>query len=175
MRTGNPASQQLQGLPTESDFQWMRRAIALASANVSSGNGGPFGAVVVRDGQLVAEGANQVTASNDPTAHGEVVAIRNACARLGTFSLAGCTLYTSAEPCPMCLAAMYWARLDRFFYGNTAEDAAEAGFDDALLYREVALPMQARQLPAQPLLREEAAESFTLSITEPQMFAGLLD
>jgi guanine deaminase len=141
---------------------WMRRAIALASENVRSCNGGPFGAVVVRNGELVAEGANQVTETNDPTAHGEIVAIRRAATALHSFSLAGCVLYTSAEPCPMCLAAIHWARLDGFFYGNSAEDTARAGFDDALLYREFALPPEERRLQGTSLLQEEAEESFRL-------------
>jgi guanine deaminase len=141
---------------------WMRRAIALASENVLSNSGGPFGAVIVRDGVLVAEGANQVTATNDPTAHGEIVAIRRAAASLNSFSLAGCVLYTSAEPCPMCLAAIHWARLDGFFYGNSAEATALAGFDDALLYREFALPRNERRMHGAAILQGEADESFRL-------------
>ncbi len=140
----------------------MRRAIALASENVHTNQGGPFGAVVVRNGELIAEGANEVTATNDPTAHGEIVAIRRAAAALQSFSLAGCVLYTSAEPCPMCLAAIHWARMDGFFYGNSAEETARAGFDDALLYREFALPREARTLHGAPLLPAEAVESFQL-------------
>lgn len=149
------------------DEHWMRRAIQLATENVRTGLGGPFGAVITRDGELVAEGANSVTTTNDPTAHGEVVAIRRACARLNTFTLAGCTLYTSAEPCPMCYAAIHWARIDRFFFGNTAEDAAQSGFDDAHLYRELALPAPARALRGTPLLRDEAAESFAAWLASP--------
>ncbi len=141
---------------------WMRRAIALASENVRSRAGGPFGAVIVRDGLLVAEGANQVTETNDPTAHGEIVAIRRAAAALNSFSLSGCVLYTSAEPCPMCLAAIHWAHLDGFFYGNSVEATAQAGFDDALLYREFALPRAERRLHGAAVLPEEAAESFRL-------------
>ena len=116
--------------------EFLRRAIALATENVTSGAGGPFAALIVRDGQIVGEGANYVTATNDPTAHGEVNAIRAACKALGTFTLAGCELYTSCEPCPMCLAASYWARLDAIYYGAGAADAARAGFDDAFLYAE---------------------------------------
>lgn len=142
--------------------RWMRRAIKLASENVHRGKGGPFGAVIVKNGQLVAEGANQVTTSNDPTAHGEVVAIRAACKALGTYQLAGCILYTSAEPCPMCLAAGYWAHLDSIFYGNTIEGAAIVGFADAHLYREMALPLAARSMKMTQLLPKEAAESFAL-------------
>ncbi|RRA47313.1 nucleoside deaminase [Acidipila sp. EB88] len=148
--------------PDQHDTQWMRRAIYLASENVRTGTGGPFAAVIVRDGELVAEGANQVLATHDPTAHGEIVAIRKACRALGNFRLEGCTLYSSAEPCPMCLAAISWAHLSRFFYGNTAQDAAEAGFDDARLYREARLPAAERAIPGTPLLREEAGASFAL-------------
>ena len=140
--------------------QFMREAIALATANVTSGQGGPFGAVIVRDGEVVASGANRVTATNDPTAHAEIVAIRNACTALGTFQLAGCHIYTSCEPCPMCLAAIYWAHCEAIFYGNGAFDAAAAGFDDAMLYRELTLPHSGRQLPIAPLLPEEALASF---------------
>jgi len=121
--------------------QFMRAAIALAEKNVADGTGGPFGAVIVRDGEIVAEGTNQVTSSNDPTAHAEVVAMRQACAKLGTFNLEGCEVYTSCEPCPMCLSAIYWARLDRIFYGNTKADAAEIDFDDAFLYLEIPKPI----------------------------------
>ena len=124
------------------------------------GRGGPFGAVIVRDGEIVATGANLVTATNDPTAHAEIVAIRNACAALGSFQLAGCHIYTSCEPCPMCLAAIYWARCDAIFYGSTAADAAAAGFDDAFLYDEVKRPMDERKIPTVNLLREKAMSSF---------------
>lgn len=139
---------------------FMRRAIALATENVVSGRGGPFGAVIVRDGVVVATGANQVTSTNDPTAHAEVVAIRNACTALATFQLTGCHIYTSCEPCPMCLAAIYWARCDAIFYGNCAADAADAGFDDAMLYRELTLPHAERTVPIVKLLPEEALVSF---------------
>ena len=138
----------------------MRQAIELATQNVRSGRGGPFGAVIVRSGVVVATGANQVTSTNDPTAHAEVVAIRNACTALATFQLTGCHLYTSCEPCPMCLAAIYWARCEAIFYGNCAADAAAAGFDDAMLYREMAVPHEARSVPITPLLPEEALASF---------------
>ncbi len=146
--------------PTHED--WMRRAIALATENVRELRGGPFGAVIVRDNLLVAEGANQVTATSDPTAHGEIVAIRAAGAALQSFTLAGCTLYSSAEPCPMCLAAIHWARIDRFFYGNSVAVAEQAGFDDAKLYREFTLAPALRSVPAIPLLADEAAASFAL-------------
>jgi guanine deaminase len=139
---------------------FMEKAIALATENVTSGRGGPFGAVIVRDEKIVAMGANQVTATNDPTAHGEIVAIRNACTVLGSFQLGGCHIYTSCEPCPMCLAAIYWARCEAIFYGGLAADAAAAGFDDVFLYAEVKLPVGERTIPAVNLLHEEAISSF---------------
>lgn len=128
--------------------------------NVHSGGGGPFAAVIVRDGTIVGEGVNTVTTSHDPTAHGEVNAIRAACRALGTFTLAGCELYTSCEPCPMCLAASYWARLDAIYYGASAVDAARAGFDDAFLYEEFRKDQRERTLPATQLLGDEAWASF---------------
>lgn len=124
----------------------MQRALALAAENVATG-GGPFGAIVVKDGRLVGTGVNRVTAMHDPTAHAEVVAIRDACANLGTFQLDGCDLYTSCEPCPMCLGAIYWARPDRVFYAASRHDAASAGFDDALIYDEIGLEPSARRIP----------------------------
>jgi guanine deaminase len=139
---------------------FMEKAIALATENVTSGRGGPFGAVIVRDGKIIATGANQVTGTNDPTAHGEVVAIRNACAALGSFQLTGCQIYTSCEPCPMCLAAIYWARCNAIFYGSSAADAAAAGFDDAFLYEEMKRSVGDRKIPAVNLLREQAKASF---------------
>ncbi len=144
----------------EPNPEFLRRAIALATENVVRGRGGPFAAVIVRDGQIVGEGANSVTATNDPTAHGEVNAIRAACKALGTFTLGGCQLYTSCEPCPMCLAAAYWARLDAVYYGSSATDAARAGFDDALLYQEFRKDAQARALETTQCLGEEAWASF---------------
>ena len=138
----------------------MRKAIALAVDNVVSGAGGPFGAVVVRDGVIIAEGVNRVTATNDPTAHAEVVAIRAACEALGDFQLTGCVVYTSCEPCPMCLAALYWSRCDAIFYGCSAADAAAAGFDDSFLYEEVARPIDQRKIPTKRLLGDEAIASF---------------
>ena len=144
---------------TRQDF--MRRAIALADRNVATGAGGPFGSVVVHDGRIVGEGANIVTGSNDPTAHAEIVAIRAACRTLDRFSLEGCEIYASCEPCPMCLSAIYWARIDRAWFGNTAQDAAEIGFDDAFLYRELAIPMAERSLAIEQLLRDEAQGSFS--------------
>src|ERR1039457_6497043 len=143
-------------MPHQPNPEFLRRAIALATENVVSGKGGPFGALIVRDGQIVGEGANSVTATNDPTAHGEVNAIRAACKALGTFTLAGCELYTSCEPCPMCLSASYWARLDASYFGCSAADAARAGFDDAFLYGEFRKDPSARALPAQQLLGIEA-------------------
>jgi tRNA(Arg) A34 adenosine deaminase TadA len=132
----------------------------MATKNVVTGKGGPFAAVIVRDGKIVGEGVNTVTTSHDPTAHGEVNAIRAAAKALGTFSLAGCELYTSCEPCPMCLAASYWARLDAIYYGANAADAARAGFDDAHLYEELRKEHDARSLPSTQLLGDEAWASF---------------
>lgn len=140
--------------------EFLRRAIQLATQNVTSGKGGPFAAVVVRDGVIVGEGVNTVTASLDPTAHGEVNAIRAAAKALGTFTLAGCELYTSCEPCPMCLAASHWARLDAVYFGASAADAARAGFDDAFLYEEFRKPAEERSLSATQLLQDEAWSSF---------------
>ncbi len=139
---------------------FMRRAIALAEQSVAELGGGPFGAVVVYDGRIVGEGTNQVTGSHDPTAHAEVVAIRAACTELGTFSLAGCEIFASCEPCPMCLSAIYWARIDRIFYGNTKTDAAAIGFDDDHIYREIALPIGDRSIPTERLLTDEAIAAF---------------
>jgi guanine deaminase len=139
---------------------FLRRAIQLATENVVSGRGGPFAAVIVRDGCIVGEGVNTVTAARDPTAHGEVNAIRAACQALATFTLAGCDLYTSCEPCPMCLAASYWARLRAIYYGAAAADAARAGFDDAFLYAELRKDTPERTLPSTQLLAEEAWSSF---------------
>ena len=135
---------------------FMRRAIELSRIHMRAGEGGPFGAVVVREGRILGEGWNRVTSGHDPTAHAEITAIREACRVLGTFELRGCELFTSCEPCPMCLVAIYWARLDRVWYANTRADAAAIRFDDEWLYREVALPVEARSLPASQLLRDEA-------------------
>lgn len=139
---------------------FMERAIALATENATSGRGGPFGAVIVRGDEVIASGANLVALNNDPTAHAEVMAIRNACGALRSFQLSGCHVYTSCEPCPMCLAAIYWARCDAIFYGSSAADAAAAGFDDAFLYEEMKLPAGKRKVPAVNLLPEKAKESF---------------
>ena len=138
----------------------MRRAIDLSRLHMEAGEGGPFGAVVVREGRILGEGWNRVTSSHDPTAHAEIMAIREACRALGTFELRGCELFTSCEPCPMCLAAIYWARLDRIWYANTRADAAGIRFDDAWLYREVALPIGERSLAATQLMRDEALAVF---------------
>ena len=140
--------------------EFLRRAISLATGNVVTGRGGPFAAVIVRDGKIVGEGVNTVTASHDPTAHGEVNAIRAAAQALGTFVLAGCELYTSCEPCPMCLAAAYWARIDAIYFGASAADAARAGFDDAFLYEEMRKDLGERSLPATQLIGDEAWASF---------------
>ena len=142
--------------------EFMQRAIRLATENVVHGRGGPFGAVVVRENAVIATGANQVTATNDPTAHAEIVAIRSACQALGTFQLRDCDIYTSCEPCPMCLAAIYWAHCRAIFYGNGVAEAAVAGFDDSLLYDEVRKPHAARRVPLHRLLPEEARSSFDL-------------
>jgi tRNA(Arg) A34 adenosine deaminase TadA len=144
----------------EVDTPFLREAIRLSRTRMREGRGGPFGAVVVRDGSIVARGWNAVTSRLDPTAHAEVVAIRRACRKLGTFTLAGCVLYASCEPCPMCLAAAYWARVGRLVYAATRDDAARAGFDDALLYREIPLAPDARSLQTESLLRAEAITVF---------------
>jgi len=141
------------------DKKFMLRAITLAVDNVANG-GGPFGAVIVRDGQIVAEGVNRVTANNDPTAHAEVSAIREACRRLGTFDLSDCTIYTSCEPCPMCLGAIYWAKIGRVFCGCDQNDADRIGFSDAFIYRELEKPNSERKLRQQFLLHDEALRAF---------------
>ena len=151
----------------EDSLRFMRRAIELSRVHMEAGEGGPFGAVVVKDGLIVGEGWNRVTSSQDPTAHAEVVAIRQACQKLGTFQLRGCEIYTSCEPCPMCLAAVYWARLDRLWYANGRTDAAAIQFDDDWLYREVALPAEARSLPSHQFLRDEALDVFRAWAQKP--------
>lgn len=142
------------------NHDFMREAIRLSVENVESGNGGPFGAVIVKDGEIIARGANQVTSSNDPTAHAEVVAIRMACEVLGTFQLDGCELYTSCEPCPMCLGAIYWARPDRIYFANTKEDAKDINFDDQFIYEEIERPIAERKLFTQQMMRDEAKVAF---------------
>lgn len=139
---------------------FMREAVRLSLVQMRAGKGGPFGAIVVRKGKIVGRGFNLVTSTNDPTAHAEVVAIREACKKLRTFQLDDCELYTSCEPCPMCLSAIYWARLKRVFYANTRKDAAKIQFDDDFLYREVGLPISRRSMPMKQLLREEAILAF---------------
>ncbi len=148
----------------------MRRALSLACDSVESG-GGPFGAVIVRDGQVVAEGTNRVTVWNDPTAHAEIVAVRNACSAFGRFDLRGCEIYSSCEPCPMCLGALHWARLDKIFYAATRHDAARVGFDDAVLYDEFALPIEERATPIRRLLPEEAVGPFETWLRHAQRTA----
>ena len=140
--------------------EFMREAIRLSREKMQRGAGGPFGAVVVREGKIIARGWNRVTSSNDPTAHAEVTAIRAACKKLNTFQLDDCELYTSCEPCPMCLAAIYWARFNKVFYANTRQDAARIEFDDELIYREVARPVSRRKIPMRQLLRPEALSVF---------------
>jgi guanine deaminase len=139
---------------------FMARAIQLSIDGVQAGDGGPFGAVIVREGKIIAEGWNQVTSKNDPTAHAEVVAIRLACAKLGNFELKDCELYTSCEPCPMCLGAIYWARLARVYFGNTHEDAAHIGFDDSFIYKELERGHSDRHIPMVQMMREEALAGF---------------
>jgi tRNA(Arg) A34 adenosine deaminase TadA len=142
------------------DNPFMARAIQLSLDNVLSGQGGPFGAVVVKNGSIVAEGANRVTSTNDPTAHAEVVAIREACSKLQVFELADCEIYTSCEPCPMCLGAIYWARLARVYFGNLASDASKIGFDDSFIYREIAQVLRRRSIPMVPMMRDQALAAF---------------
>lgn len=153
--------------PPPNQERFMRRAIELARKGVAAGDGGPFGCVIVRDGKIVGEGWNRVVGTNDPTAHGEMVAIRDACAKAETFSLKGCELYTTGEPCPMCLSAIYWARLDRVYFGFTCEQASEAGFDDSLFHGEVAKEPGKRRIPEVQLLGEEAAELLKAYTAEP--------
>ena len=140
--------------------EFMRRAVEISREKMEANMGGPFGAVIVRDGKIIAEGFNMVTTANDPTAHAEVVAIREACSNLSDFSLKGCEIYTSCEPCPLCLAAIFWARIDKIYYANTRIDAAEIGFDDEILYQEIAKPHEDRQLPIHRLELAEARKVF---------------
>jgi tRNA(Arg) A34 adenosine deaminase TadA len=140
--------------------EYMRRAIALSREKMNAGEGGPFAAVIVRDGRVIGEGWNQVTSSNDPTAHAEIVAIRHACAAVGSFSLAGSVIYASCEPCPMCLAAIYWARISKLYYANSSHDAARIDFDDEFLYREMVTNEAHRALPCERLLADEALAVF---------------
>lgn len=141
---------------------FMAEAIRMARENITTGHGGPFGAVVVKDGQIIARAANRVIIDSDPTAHAEIVAIRETCAILGSFQLSDCEIYTSCEPCPMCLGAIYWARPKAVYYAGTRDDAAQVGFDDAHIYQQIALPPDARAIPAYIILREEAVKVFEL-------------
>ncbi len=139
--------------------EFMREAIELSIKNIDT-NGGPFGAVIVKEGKIIARGINKVTSNNDPTAHAEVNAIREAAAKLGTFDLKGCEIYSSCEPCPMCLGAIYWARLDKLYYANTKQDAKEIDFDDSFIYEELELPVEKRKIPTTQILRDEAIVAF---------------
>jgi guanine deaminase len=140
--------------------RFMSRAIELSIENVRSGKGGPFAALVVKDGEILATGANLVTSACDPTAHAEMVAIREACRKLSQFQLTGCEIYTTCEPCPMCLGAIYWARPARVYFGNTASDAAAIGFDDSFIYQQLGVALSERAIPMVPLMREEALSAF---------------
>ncbi len=139
---------------------FMRRAIALSLDMMRAGRGGPFGAIVVKDNQIIGEGYNKVTSTQDPTAHAEIVAIREACRTLGSFSLSGCEIYTSCEPCPMCLSAIYWARLERLYFANTRTEAAAIGFDDEKIYKEIGKPLADQRIPTTQLLAEEGTAAF---------------
>ncbi|NDW10918.1 nucleoside deaminase [Dysgonomonas sp. 520] len=143
------------------DIKYMQMAISLAEKSVSDG-GGPFGAVIVKDGKVVAKGNNNVTVKNDPTAHAEVTVIRKACKKLGTFDLSGCVIYTSCEPCPMCLSAIYWAHLDKIYYGCTKTDAKDIGFDDSFIYDEIALKPEKRSIGAENIMRKESLSAFRM-------------
>jgi tRNA(Arg) A34 adenosine deaminase TadA len=145
----------------EENKEFMREAIRLSVENMRAGHGGPFGAIIVKDGKIIARGFNKVTSTNDPTAHAEVVAIREACNVLGSFQLTGCDIYTSCEPCPMCLGAIYWARPDKMYYANTKVDAAAIGFDDQFIYDEIDLNISERHLQTEQLLQDEALTAFT--------------
>jgi tRNA(Arg) A34 adenosine deaminase TadA len=147
---------------TDSQKNFMRQAIQLAKDGMLSGAGGPFGCVIVKDGKIVGQGSNRVLTTQDPTAHAEVVAIRDACRNLNHFQLEGCELYASCEPCPMCLGAIYWARPDRVFFACTKEDAAAIGFDDEFIYQEIEIKPSERKIPMENLLREESLEAFEL-------------
>ena len=147
-------------MDSDEQIKFMREAIRLSEENVATGRGGPFGAVVVKDNKIIARGTNQVTSLNDPTAHAEVIAIREACKKLNSFQLEDCEIYTSCEPCPMCLGAIYWARPKRIFFANSKKDAAEINFDDQFIYEEIAKPIAERKLFTKQILREEALTAF---------------
>ncbi len=144
----------------KSSETYMKEAIRLSKQNIKNGTGGPFGAVIVKDGKIIASGTNCVTSSNDPTAHAEVVAIRNACKTLNTFQLDDCEIYSSCEPCPMCLGAIYWARPKKIYFAASRIDAAASGFDDSLIYDEISLPIEHRKIKSEQLLQEEAKSVF---------------
>lgn len=146
----------------EKDISFLQQAVELATKSVLEGLGGPFGCVIVKNGKIIGKGSNQVTSRNDPTAHAEVVAIRNACEQLGSYQLDGCTLYTSCEPCPMCLGAIYWARPERVYYAATRLTAADAGFDDAFIYDELQLPVEGRKIPFEHYHADKFLEPFRL-------------
>jgi tRNA(Arg) A34 adenosine deaminase TadA len=152
---------------TEQDKEFMRRAFELAQNGIDADDGGPFGAIVVRDGKIIGEGCNRVTSTNDPTAHAEVVAIREACQNLNSFQLEDCTIYTSCEPCPMCLGAIYWARPALMYFACSREDAARAGFDDRFIYEEIALPYEQRRIKSVNFLREEGLRVFENWVNKP--------
>ena len=146
----------------EHQKKFMREAIRLSLENVQSENGGPFGAIIVKNGEMISTGVNEVTGNNDPTAHAEIIAIRNACEKLNSYQLDDCEIYCSCEPCPMCLGAIYWARLKAVYFANTKKDAAEINFDDNSIYQEIELPINERKLPTIQLLRDEAQSAFIL-------------
>ena len=154
-------------MPQPPNPEFLLRAVELARQNVLAGTGGPFAALIVRDGQVIAEAANSVPTTNDPTAHGEINAIRKACANLGTFSLAGCEIYSSCEPCPMCLAAIYWARIEAIYFGCNQQEAAKAGFDDAYLYEELRRDIPERSIPSRQMMQTEAWEAFATWLATP--------
>jgi tRNA(Arg) A34 adenosine deaminase TadA len=147
---------------------FLRKAIELSREGAVTGLNGPFGCIIVKDGEIVGEGSNRVASTNDPTAHAEVVAIRNACRRLGSFQLNGCIVYTSCEPCPMCLGAIYWARPDKVYFASTKNDASDAGFDDAFIYHEIVLPPLDRQIPMEYISMPEAKAIFTTWKENPE-------
>lgn len=157
---------------TQRDYQqgqeFMALAIRLSRKAIALGEGGPFGAVIVKDGQVVGQGWNQIVSNDDPTAHGEVMAIRNACRFLGTYQLTGCEIYSSAEPCPMCLGAIYWSRLERVFYGNSIQDATKVGFDDEFIYEQLAKPIDQRAIPEHQMMRDQAYTVFKAYANDPR-------
>jgi guanine deaminase len=152
---------------TDEDRQFMQRAIELARTGMENDAGGPFGCVVVRDGRVIGEGNNSVTSANDPTAHAEIIAIRSACSEIGSFQLDGCSIYTSCEPCPMCLGAIYWARPERVFYACNRDDAAVIGFDDRFIYEELEKPNESREMAMTSMMRDEALEIFRQWAAKP--------